>query len=90
MPDLQKLLATDPKAMPADKYTVLSDASKWTVQLGYPGYSNAAVDEVLKEWIVPRMFADVATGRLTAEASMDLYSGQVTEIYKKWQALKKV
>jgi multiple sugar transport system substrate-binding protein len=90
VPDLQKLLANDAKAMPADKYAVLADASKWTVPLGYPGYANAAVDEVLKEWIVPRMFADVASGRLTAEASMDMYSGQVNEIFKKWQALKKV
>jgi len=60
------------------------------VPLGYPGYANAAVDEVLKEWIVPRMFADVASGRLTPEASMDLYSGQVAEIYRKWQGLRKV
>ncbi len=90
VPDMQKLLGNDPKAMPADKYAVLSDASKWTVPLGYPGYANAAVDEVLKEWIVPRMFADVATGRLTPEASMDLYAGQVAEIYKKWQVLRKV
>ena len=58
--------------------------------MGYPGYANAAVDEIWKEWIVPRMFADAASGRLTPEASMDLYSGQVVEIYKKWQGLRKV
>jgi len=90
VPDMQKLLASDPKVTPNDKYAVLSDASQWTVPLGYPGYANAAVDEVLKEWIVPRMFADVATGRLTPEASMDQYSAQVAEIYKKWQSLRKV
>jgi multiple sugar transport system substrate-binding protein len=90
VPDMQKLLASDPKVTPHDKYAIFSDASQWTVPLGYPGYANAAVDEVLKEWIVPRMFADVATGRLTPEASMDQYSAQVTEIYKKWQSLRKV
>jgi hypothetical protein len=36
------------------------------------------------------MFADVATGRLSPQASMDQYSAQVTEIYKKWQLLRKV
>jgi multiple sugar transport system substrate-binding protein len=90
VPDMQKLLASDPKVTPNDKYAIFSDASQWTVPLGYPGYANAAVDEVLKEWIVPRMFADVATGRLTPEASMDQYSAQVAEIYKKWQSLRKV
>ncbi len=90
VPDLQQLVANDPKATPSDKYAIFSDASKWTVPVGYPGYANAAVDEIWKEWIVPRMFADAASGRLTPEASMDLYSGQVAEIYKKWQGLRKV
>ena len=90
VPDLQQLVANDPKATPSDKYAIFSDASKWTVPVGYPGYANAAVDEIWKEWIVPRMFADAASGRLTPEASMDLYSGQVVEIYKKWQGLRKV
>jgi multiple sugar transport system substrate-binding protein len=90
VPDLQQLVASDPKATPSDKYAIFSDASKWTVPVGYPGYANAAVDEIWKEWIVPRMFADAASGRLTPEASMDLYAGQVAEIYKKWQGLHKV
>jgi multiple sugar transport system substrate-binding protein len=90
VPDLQQLVANDPKATPSDKYAIFADASKWTVPVGYPGYANAAVDEIWKEWIVPRMFADAASGRLTPEASMDLYSGQVAEIYKKWQGLRKV
>jgi hypothetical protein len=36
------------------------------------------------------MFADAASGRLSPEASLDLYSGQVNEIYKKWQTRRKV
>jgi multiple sugar transport system substrate-binding protein len=90
VPDLQKLIASDPKATPADKYAIFSDASQWTVGVGYPGYANGAVDEIWKEWIVPRMFADAASGRLSPEAALDLYAGQVNEIYKKWQARRKV
>jgi hypothetical protein len=36
------------------------------------------------------MFADAASGRLSPEAALDLYAGQVNEIYKKWQAKRKV
>jgi hypothetical protein len=36
------------------------------------------------------MFADVASGKLTPEASMDLYAGQVERIFDKWRARGKV
>lgn len=90
VPDLQKLIANDPKATPSDKYAIFSDADKWTVGVGYPGYANGAIDEIWKEWIIPRMFADASSGRLTPEAALDLYSGQVDEIYAKWRKLRKV
>ncbi len=90
VPDLQKLVANDPKAVPADKYAIFSDADKWTVGVGYPGYANGAIDEIWKGWLIPKMFADAASGRLTPEAALDLYSGQVNDIFGKWRALKKV
>ena len=58
--------------------------------VGYPGYANAAIDEVFREWLLPRMFADVASGKLSAEAAVDMYSAQIGRIYDKWRALKKV
>ena len=90
VPDLQKLVANDPKAVPADKYAIFSDADKWTVGVGYPGYANGAIDEIWKGWLIPKMFADAASGRLTPEAALDLYSGQVNDIFGKWRSLKKV
>ena len=90
VPDLQQLIVRDAKAQPPDKYAIFSDADKWTVGVGHPGYANGAIDEIWKEWIIPRMFADAASGRLTPEASLDLYAGQVDEIYAKWRKLRKV
>ena len=90
VPDLQKLVANAPKGVPPDKYAIFSDADKWTVGVGYPGYANGAIDEIWKSWLVPKMFADAASGRLTPEASLDLYSGQVNEIFAKWRSMKKV
>lgn len=90
VPDLQKLVAIDPKAVPPDKYAIFSDADKWTVGVGYPGFANGAIDEIWKGWLIPKMFADAASGRLTPEAALDLYAGQVNDIFGKWRALKKV
>jgi multiple sugar transport system substrate-binding protein len=90
VPDLQKLVANDPKAVPPDKYAIFSDADKWTVGVGYPGYANGAIDEIWRDWLVPRMFADVASGRMTAEAALDMYAAQVGTVFAKWQGLKKV
>jgi multiple sugar transport system substrate-binding protein len=90
VPDLQKLVANDPKGVTADKYAIFSDADKWTVGVGYPGYANGAIDEIWREWLVPKMFADVASGRMTAEAALDMYAAQVESIYAKWRARRKV
>lgn len=90
VPDLKQLVSNDPKGVPADKYSIFTDADKWTVNVGYPGYANGAIDEIWKEWLLPKMFADAASGRLTPEAALDLYSAQSTQIFNKWRAQKKV
>ncbi len=90
VPDLSKLIADDPAANPRDKYKILTDAEKWTVNVGYPGYSNAAIDENFGQWLLPRMFADAASGRLTPEAALDMYAGEAQRIYDKWRAKGKV
>ena len=90
VPDLKQLIANDPKATPSSKYAIFNDADKWTVNVGYPGYANAAIDEIWKSWLLPKMFADAASGRLTPEAALDLYAGQSKEIFDKWRARRKV
>jgi multiple sugar transport system substrate-binding protein len=90
VPDLVAQMAFDRNANPADKYAILSDAASWTINVGYPGYANAAIDEIWKTWLIPKMFADAASGRLTPEAALDTYSAQIDSIYRKWRELKKV
>lgn len=90
VPDLKQLIVNDPKATPSDKYSVFADAEKWTINVGYPGYANAAIDEVFSEWLVPRMFADAASGRLSPDESLDTYAAGVTEIFDKWRGSGKV
>jgi multiple sugar transport system substrate-binding protein len=90
VPDLAALLGNDPKAAPADKYKVMQDAASWTVNVGYPGYANAASDEIFSTWLIPKMFADVASAKLSPEAALDQYSGQIAAIYDKWHKLGKV
>jgi multiple sugar transport system substrate-binding protein len=58
--------------------------------VGYPGYANAAIDEIWKTWLIPRMFSDAASGRQTPEAALDTYAAQIDTIYRKWRELKKV
>lgn len=90
VPDLAKLVADDPKATPRNKYAFFTDASSWTINVGYPGYSNAAIDESFSTWLIPKMFADAASGRLSPEESMKLYAGQLSAIFDKWRQRKLV
>ena len=69
VPDLDQLLANDPKADPPGKYTVLAGVLEWATNVGYPGYATAAIDEVFNTFVVPTMFARVAREELSPEAA---------------------
>ncbi len=90
VPDLPALLANDPKAMPSDKYKVMHDAATWTVNVGFPGYANAAGDEIFTNALIPRMFADVASGKSSPADALAMYSKQIETIYASWQRRGKV
>jgi multiple sugar transport system substrate-binding protein len=90
VPDLARQMSRDAAGKPADKYAVLADAADWTINVGYPGFANAAIDEIWKGWLVPRMFADTASGRLSPEAALDLYAAQAAAIHAKWRERGKV
>lgn len=89
VPDLKQLIANDPKANPTDKYNIFTDADRWTVNVGYPGYASGPIDEIWKEWLLPKMFADAASGRLSPEDALDMYANQSKLIFDKWRARKK-
>ncbi len=86
VPDFKQLLAKDSKAKPADKYKVLEDVLSWATNVGYPGYANAATDEVFNTWVVSTMFARAATGALSPEAALAQADKSVQRIFKKWKA----
>ena len=86
VPDLKKLIAHDPKADPPDKYKVLEDVLDWATNVGYPGYANAAVDEIFSTWIISTMFAKVAAGQMKPQEAINEADKKVQAIFKKWRA----
>lgn len=85
VPDLKDLTGKDAKANPTDKYAVLNDSVAWTVNVGYPGYSNAAIDELYNTWVLNTMFAKVANGAETPEAALRQADAQAQRIWAKWK-----
>ena len=85
VPDLKKLIGNDKKAVPPDKYAVLEDVLDWATNVGYPGYSNAAIDESFNTWIVNSMFAKVATGSETPENALSQADTAMKAIWAKWK-----
>jgi multiple sugar transport system substrate-binding protein len=85
VPDLQKLISNDARAHPPDKYKVLDDVLNWATNVGYPGYSNAAIDEIFNTWVLNVMFAKAASGSETPEAALKEAVAASKRIYGKWK-----
>jgi multiple sugar transport system substrate-binding protein len=82
--------AADRRA-PRGKYSILATvASEYTRNLGYPGYANAAVQDVFDTYLIPRMFAEVVRGRMTAADSVRATATQMGAIWRKWRNAGKV
>jgi len=90
VPDLKILIANDAKAQPADKYKVLEDSLEWATNVGYPGYANAAINEIFNTWVISTMFAQAASGKLAPEDAMNQADQEVKRIFKKWKDMGKV
>src|SRR2546429_2371383 len=88
VPDIKQLLANDPTAKPADKYKVLEDVLSWATNIGYPGYANAAIDEIYQKWIIPVMFAKAAQGVLSPEDAVKEAADESKRIWDKWRERK--
>jgi multiple sugar transport system substrate-binding protein len=85
VPNLQKSIANDPRAKPADKYAVLSDVLDWATNVGYPGYANAAIDEIFNTWVLNTMFAKAATGAETPENALKAADAECKRIFDNWR-----
>jgi multiple sugar transport system substrate-binding protein len=88
VPDLKQQIAKDSKGNPPDKYAVLGDVLDWATNVGYPGYSTAAIDDVFSTWVLNTMFAKAATGDLSPEAAVKEAEAKCKAIWDKWQERK--
>jgi multiple sugar transport system substrate-binding protein len=84
VPDLEKLIADDPKAQPHDKYKILGTLMHQATNVGYPGYANAATDEIFNTWVLNTMFAKAATGNETPENALKQAEASCKRIFAKW------
>ena len=88
--DLAELVAADSRSQPADKYRLLAGAAEWTTNMGYPGHTNAACQEVLDTSVISQMFASAATGAMTAEEAVRAAEARTNAIYDKWREQGKI
>jgi multiple sugar transport system substrate-binding protein len=90
VPDLGDLVAADPAARPPGKYRLLAEATSWSTNPGYPGYANAAVQEVWDQYLIPKMFAAAARGQMTPEEAVRTAESRINAIFETWRARGKV
>jgi multiple sugar transport system substrate-binding protein len=87
---IKKVTGQDPHR-PHGKYQVLTTiAQKYTVHPGYPGNSNAAFDEMFNKFIIPKMFAQVSQGKLSAAEAVNAADREIRQIYAKWRKAGKI
>jgi multiple sugar transport system substrate-binding protein len=80
--DLRGKLAAD-KSSPK-VYLTLADAEQWSRCPGHPGHATAAIDEVFNRSVIPLMFARVARGEQTPEASARQAETEMKRIFARW------
>ena len=90
VPDLADLVAKAPGVEPAGKYALLAQAVDWSSSVGHPGHTNAAIDEVSNQYIIPKMFATAIRGEMTAEAAVAAADAEVRKIYDQWRDRGKI
>jgi multiple sugar transport system substrate-binding protein len=64
---------------------VLDGVLDWATNIGYPGYANAAIDEIFNTWVLNLMFAKAAAGALTPDDALKEAEATCKVIYAKWK-----
>jgi multiple sugar transport system substrate-binding protein len=80
----------DLPALLSDRYRLLAGAAEWTTNVGYPGHTNAAIDEVVNTSLITQMFAAAARGEMSAEESVRAAEAKIKPIYDKWREQGKI
>src|SRR2546427_245594 len=88
VPDLKETLSNDQKGKPAGKYAVLADAQQWATNVGFPGYANAAIDEIYSTWVLNTMFGQASTGAMSPEDAVKEADAKCRKIWQKWKERK--
>ena len=84
---IEQVTANDPfGSKPPDKLRPISSALEWATNIGHPGSANPAVGEIFDTFVLPTMFASVATGRASAKQALDEAHKQAKAIFEKWRA----
>jgi multiple sugar transport system substrate-binding protein len=84
---LEQVTANDPfGSNPPSKLTPISTALKWATNIGHPGPANPAESEIFDTFVLPTMFANAATGRMSAKQALDEAHQQAKKIFEKWRA----
>jgi multiple sugar transport system substrate-binding protein len=87
---IRKVAGKDPHP-PRGKYQILTRiAEKYTVNPGYPGYTNAAFGEMFFKYLIPQMFAQVSQGKMSAADSVNAATHDIKAIYARWRAAGKI
>src|SRR5207248_10430701 len=71
---------------PPTKLQPIGTALQWATNIGHPGPANPAESEVFDTFVLPTMFANAATGRMTPAQALDDAHKQVKTIFEKWRA----
>jgi multiple sugar transport system substrate-binding protein len=83
-------LGRDPHT-PKGKYKILQTISdKYTKNVGYPGFSNAAIGEIFDTFLIPQMFAEVAQGKRTPDSAARDYQRRFNSVFTKWRRRGKI
>jgi len=83
---LEQVTSNDPfGSNPPSKLKPISTALQWATNIGHPGPANPAESEVFDTFVLPTMFANAATGRMTARQALNDAHQQVKKIFEKWR-----
>lgn len=86
VPDLEARLAADRKGEPRGKYRILARAFDWSVNVGFPGYATAPIDEVFQTFLIPNAFARVARDDLAPAEGARLLERELARVFGRWRA----
>ncbi|HWV24176.1 MAG TPA: extracellular solute-binding protein [Thermomicrobiales bacterium] len=85
-PGLDDALENDPNGSdPADKLLVLKDAANWTVNLGWPGPTNAMTSDAQTSFTLSNMMAKAARDEMPVSDAVEEADRLLNESAEKWR-----